>query len=195
MQFNYASEIILENERAKIEPLKNTHFKLLLPIALQYPDLIKYSPSKFGTGASLKDYFKDALLAKEQKKRFPFVIFDKQQNNYAGSTSYMNISNMHQSLEIGSTWIGKNFHKTGLNRHCKFLLLQHAFENLKCKRVELKTDARNTQSRRSIEGLGATFEGTLRSHMLMSDGIRRDSVLYSILATEWSTIKTSILNK
>lgn len=192
MNFSFDNSLILENTRVKLEPLQKSHFESLLPFALKYPDLLRYSPSPFGTPERLQVYIDAALKAKAQKVRFPFAIFDKKTGQYAGTTSYGNISNPNQRLEIGWTWIGKEFQRTGLNRNCKFLLLRYGFEMLEFERIELKTDARNMQSRTAIKGIGAQYEGKLRSHVLMPDGYRRDTVYYSILKKEWPAIKTTI---
>ncbi len=192
MKFNYKDHIILEDERTKLEPLEWQHMDELLPIAIQYPDLLRYSPSQFGTETALRKYIEAALKQRNKNTRYPFVIYDKSIGKYAGSSSYGNISNANQRIEIGWTWLDKNRQRTGLNRHNKFLMLGYAFEDLQFERVELKTDSRNEQSRKAIEAIGATYEGTLRSHTLMSDGYRRDTVYYGILKAEWQEIKTTI---
>ncbi len=195
MNFNCNDKIILEDDRTRLEPLDWRHLDSLLPIAEKHPDLLRYSPSLFGTEEALKAYFEAAIAQRNEQVRYPFVIYDKAVGEYAGSTSYGNISAANQRLEIGWTWLAIDRQRTGLNRHNKFLMLQYAFEVLACERVELKTDSRNEQSRRAIEAIGATYEGTLRSHFLMNDGYRRDSVYYSILKAEWEGIKTSVFAK
>ena len=195
MQFEFKNRIELENNSVKLSPLDWKHFDSLFSVMTDYPDLLKYSPQKFGTKELLKKYMHNALSQKESGLRYPFVIFDKLRNSYAGSTSYGNISNTDLRLEIGWTWIGRDFQRTGLNRHCKFLLLKYAFEDLQFERVEFKTDSRNLQSRKAIEAIGATYEGALRSHMLMPDGYRRTTVYYSILRNEWKQLKETIFAK
>ena len=192
MELNTHLSVILENERVRLEPLSWKHFEALLPFAIKYPTLLQYSPVRFGSEAALKEYFENNLELKEKGTKYPFAIFDKIKNEFAGSTSFMNISNKNQRLEIGSTWLGKEFQRTGLNRNCKFLLLKHAFETLDCQRVELKTDQRNEQSKTAIQAIGAKYEGCLRSHTLMIDGHRRDTVYFSILKEEWPAIKSTI---
>jgi N-acetyltransferase len=192
MQFEFKNKIELEDNRVKLSPLDWKHFDSLLSVIIDNPNLHKFSPLKFGTKELLKEYIHNALSQKESGLRYPFVIFDKQKNSFAGSTSYGNISNTDLRMEIGWTWIGKDFQRTGLNRHCKFLLLKYAFEDLQFERVEFKTDSRNLQSRKAIENIGATYEGALRSHILMPDGYRRTSVYYSILRNEWKQLKETI---
>ena len=190
--FDFKNDIVLENDFAKLSPLRSEHYSHLLPIALNNIGLLKYSPALIDTEEKFKSYFETALSVKADHTRYPFIIFNKIKNEYAGSTSFGNISNKDLRLEIGWTWIGRPFQGTGLNKNCKFLLLKYAFEELEFMRVELKTDARNKQSRRAIEKIGAKYEGRLRSHTLMSDGFRRDTVYYSILKNEWPHVKKDI---
>jgi len=140
----------------------------------------------------LQLYVETALEDRRNKGRYPFVIINKADGAFAGSTSYGNISVPNQRLEIGWTWLDKQFHGAGLNKNCKFLLLEYAFGELGMERVELKTDSRNWQSRKAIEKIGGIFEGELRSHTLMRDGFRRNSVYYSILKGEWEHLKGTI---
>ena len=195
MKFNCNDQIILENERAKLEPLASQHFDALLSVVLKYPDLPRYSPSNYATETGLRAYFQTAFDQRKENVRYAFAIYDKAVGEYVGSTSLGNISNAHRRIEIGWTWLSKDRQRTGLNRHNKFLMLRYAFENLQFERVELKTDSRNLQSRRAMEGIGAKYEGTLRSHTLMFDGYRRDTAYYSILKSEWEEIKKTIFNK
>tara|TARA_R110002073_G_scaffold279026_1_gene443000 strand:+ start:264743 stop:265423 length:681 start_codon:yes stop_codon:yes gene_type:complete len=187
LDFNNA--IILENNRTLLTPLKLTDIHVLEKIAYYDTDLLKYSPSEIKTGEKLEKYINSALDAKAAKNRYPFLIYDKKQGAFAGSTSFGNVSNNDLRLEIGWTWIGYQFQKTGLNKAVKQLLLTYAFDTLDFERVELKTDSRNLQSRRAMEKIGATFEGELRSHTLMPDGFRRNTVYYSILKNEWLRLK------
>jgi RimJ/RimL family protein N-acetyltransferase len=109
-----------------------------------------------------------------------------------GSTTYMSISRKDRGLEIGNTWLGKPWQRTGINTEAKYLLLGHAFEVLGAVRVQLKTDGRNLQSQAAIERLGAVREGVLRKHMLLYDGVLRDTVLYSIVDDEWPAVKAGL---
>ena len=194
MEFKFSNPIVLENSRVKLEPLKTIHIESLSKTALSIKNLLKFSPLGFNDEDELKTYVENALNLKHEKLRYPFAIYDKQSSKYAGSTSFMHISNYDKRLEIGSTWIAREFQRSGLNRHCKFLLLQYAFDKLGFDRVEFKTDNRNEQSKTAIQAIGAKYEGTLRKHALMQDGFKRDTVYYSILKEEWSTSKTSIFS-
>ena len=189
---NTSQRLTLENERSLLRPIKETDLKALLYIAEEQPNLLQYSPSPFGNKKALKDYILKALEQKELGTRYPFIIYDKKTQGWAGATSFGNISNNNQRVEIGWTWLGKKHQKTGLNRNNKFLMLSYAFEEAGFERVELKTDSRNAQSIAAMEKIGAKLEGTLRSHTLMTDGHRRDTVYYSILKEEWPKIKETI---
>lgn len=192
MKLDFDTNIHLENERVRLEPLTLEHIDVLIPIAINNPNLLQYSPPKFGTADYLKDYIERYVKMRTQHLIYAFAIFDKEKQRYAGSTSFMNISQFDQRLEIGSTWIGKTFQRTGLNRHCKYLLMQYVFEVLEFERLELRTDERNLQSQTAIKAIGGQYEGTLRSHLLMSDGHRRNTICYSILKNEWPQIKSTI---
>lgn len=183
-----------ESDLVKLEPLSWQHFDHLLPICLEEPDLLTYSPSHFGTKEYLKQYFEIALDQYSKGLKYSFAIFDKRIQRYVGSTSFMSISEKDKRVEIGSTWLSRKVQRTGLNRQVKYLLLTYAFEEWDMERVELKTDSRNIQSQKAILGIGATFEGKLRSHTVMPDGYRRDTVYFSILKSEWPSIKSSIFS-
>lgn len=189
MDLDQNSNITIENERVRLEPLSMDHHVHLVDMAVKYPQLLQYSPSIWGTEKALRDYIEKSLTI---SNKHPFAIFDKRKDRYAGSTSFMNISQPNLRLEIGSTWLGKDFQRTGLNRNCKYLLLSYAFDTLKYNRVELKTDARNLQSRTAIEAIGAQYEGLHRHHTIMTDGHIRDTVYYSIIKSEWPEVKTKL---
>jgi len=190
--FDTSQHIILENERIKLRPLIEDDYNNLRPIAHQNPELLQFSPQQVNTDEKLQTYIQKALQQKAEGSRYPFISFDKKQQEYSGSTSYLNISNTNARLEIGATWIGKEFQGTGLNKQQKLLMLTHAFETIGMQRVELKTDARNLQSQRAMEKIGAIKEGSLRSHTLMEDGFRRHTVYFSILIDEWPEVKSRI---
>ena len=106
-----------------------------------------------------------------------------------GSTGYLDIDRAHRTLEIGWTWYGIAWQRTGVNTECKYLLMRHAFEDMGARRVSFKTDSRNERSRRAILRLGAVEEGILRNHRIARDGVDRHSVFYSVIDSEWSGVK------
>jgi len=181
----------LEDNRVRLSPLDLSNYKHLFDIAKQ-ENLIQYSPNTINTPEALKIVVQKALDDYYHNTVIPFIIYDKQAQAYAGSSRYMNIDSYNSVIEIGFTWIGREFQGTGLNKHMKFLMLQYAFETLKFDKVQLKTDERNLQSRKAIEKIGAVYEGTIRKNTLMPDGYKRNTCYYGILAEEWPAIKETV---
>jgi len=181
----------LESARVKLSLLDLSNYEHLIHIGLQ-EDLVQYSPTDIATPEALKNYVQKAVDGYYQKIAIPFIIFDKQKNEYAGSTRFMNIDWKNSVAEIGSTWIGKQFQGTGLNKNMKFLMLQFAFEELKFDKIEFRVDERNQASRKAVEKLGAIQEGLLRKNVLMLDGFKRNTCCYGILKEEWPEIKATI---
>ena len=132
------------------------------------------------------------LSLRESGSMLPFSIVDNSSDRAVGMTTYMNIDAANRRLEIGSTWYRKSVQRTPLNTECKLLLLRHAFETLDCICVEFRTHYINAQSRAAIERLGAKFDGILRAHMIMANGTIRDTAVYSIIASEWPTVKANL---
>ena len=187
--FDFSTDILLENERVRLQPLSVDDFEHLAAIAYEDQNLLQFSPRSVHTPELLRAYIDLALKDRAAQFRYALVVFDKATQQYGGSTSFVNISNPDKRLEIGYTWYGRSFQQTGLNRNCKWLLLNYAFETLGFERAEFRTDERNIQSRTAIQKLGAQQEGILRSHTVMSDGFRRNTVCFSILKDEWQMIR------
>ncbi|MDB5007189.1 MAG: ydaF 1 [Mucilaginibacter sp.] len=185
LNFNHNAEYILEDDRVLLRPLRETDIEFLLPFALNEPDTWKYSYISAKGGDGMRDYIKEALIAKSAGIEYPFIVFDKQTQTYAGSTRFYDIRPAWQTLQLGYTWYGEQFRGTGLNKHCKFLLLQFAFEKLEAERVEFRADARNERSIAAMKSIGCKPEGILRNNMPLTDGGRRDSIVLSILKDEW----------
>ncbi|MEM6764929.1 MAG: GNAT family protein [Bacteroidota bacterium] len=194
MALSFASDIVLENERIRIRPLKPDDAHALLPIATD-PSIWRYTPSKVASSEDLNKYIQRALGERMLKSRYAFVIEDLHNQQVYGSTSYLNYSPANYRIEIGHTWLGKAFQGKGINHAAKFLLFQYAFEALGIVRLELKTDVLNQQSRRAMQKVGAVEEGILRSHTVMHDGRRRDTIYYSILVDEWEGIKRRVFQE
>lgn len=135
---------------------------------------------------SLKNWVEGAIYDYMNKTRVPFVIEVKETNEVVGSTSFGNIEERDSRLEIGWTWLGKDYQGKGINQRAKKLMLQFAFDYLEAERVEFKTDVLNIQSRKALAKIGAVQEGILRSHTLMPNNRRRDTVYFGILKNEWS---------
>jgi len=177
-------EIILENDRVYLKPISIDNYHYLTPIASQ-KNLVQFSPSDIETSTALKAYVEIALEQKKNKQSIPFIIFDKEKQQYAGSTRYMNINWRNKVLHIGSTWIGNEFQGTGLNGQMKSLMLQYAFTTMEFEKVEFRIDERNIKSRKAVEKLGCTLEGILRQDVYLLDGFKRNTCCYGLLKDEW----------
>jgi RimJ/RimL family protein N-acetyltransferase len=185
LNFDPNAEYLLEDERLLLRPLKETDYEFLLPFAINEPDTWKYSYLSAKGEEGMRRYIKDALNNRSTGKDYPFIVYDKQTGAYAGSTRFYDIQPGYQTVQLGYTWYGERFRGTGLNKHCKFLLLQFAFETLNAMRVEFRADANNERSIAAMKSIGCTPEGILRSNMPLTDGGRRDSIVLSILKDEW----------
>jgi RimJ/RimL family protein N-acetyltransferase len=181
--------IVLMGKNARLEPLDAKHAAGLFAIG-QDEKIWRYLlRPKLESVADALSFVEDALRMAGTGSQLPFAIIDQKNNQVAGSTRFLDIRPYDRAIEIGSTWLGRDFQRTAINTECKYLLLRHAFEDLGAVRVTLKTDGRNEQSQRAIERLGAVREGVLRKHMALWDGYIRDTVYYSVLDSEWPEIK------
>ena len=194
MAFNFKSDLILENERVQLRPLSATDHAFFLPFSLKEPALWSYSLTSAAGEEKLENYLQAALQLREEETGYPFLVYDKKNEKIAGSTRFYSINFHHKTLSIGYTWYGKEFQRTGLNRHCKLLLLTHAFEALEMERVEFRADAKNTRSITAMRAIGCTLEGTLRNNCTSETG-RRDSVVFSIIKNEWPKLKKALVAK
>jgi RimJ/RimL family protein N-acetyltransferase len=188
LNFEPNASYVLENERVLLRPLLESDYELLLPYALNEPDTWKYSYLSARGEDGMRRYIKDALDNKAAGKEYAFIVYDKQTQSYIQQT--------WQTVQLGYTWYGEKFRGSGLNKHCKFLLLQLAFETLDAVRVEFRADARNERSIAAMKSIGCIPEGILRNNMPLQEGGRRDSILLSILKEEWiSGVKEKLKNK
>ena len=189
---NWVQRVTLQGKHVRLEPLGEGHISGLAEIGKGH-DFWKYMLyGDMKTEADFHHFVKD-LLAREQKGTdLPFTVIQLALGRVAGSTRYLNIVPNDRSLEVGGTWYGLDFQRSAVNTECKYLLLTHAFEVLKCIRVQIKTDLLNLRSQAAIERIGAVKEGVLRNHMILPDGRIRHSVFYSILDTEWSDVKNKL---
>jgi N-acetyltransferase len=181
----FQQPILLENERALLRPIEETDVKHLLPFSLNEPDIWKYGLVTAAGEENLVKYITTAVKNRIEQKEFPFIVFDKKKNAFAGSTRFYDIQQHFLTAQAGYTWYGSAFQRTGLNRHCKLLLLSFAFEDWGLERVEFRADANNARSIAAMKNIGCIEEGILRNHMPTASGGRRDSIILSILKTEW----------
>ena len=191
---DFSAPLVLENRRVRLRPLELTDFEALKAVAFD-AEIWRYTLTRADDAVDLAVYLREALEARARAQRYPFAIIDRETGELAGSTSYYNVAEADQRLSIGYTWVGTKFQRSGLNRACKHLLLSHAFGALDCERVELETDAQNQKSRTAMARMGATEEGTLRSHRPTQGGIRRDTVIFSIIRPEWPGLRESVFQE
>ena len=194
--FDLSKEYILEDDVVLLRPLRADDYEHLLPFALNEPEIWKFSLFPAAGEEGLKSYIDTALASKAAGTEYPFIIFDKRTGKYAGSTRFYDIQLNNRSLQLGYTWYGKAFQGTGLNKHCKLLLLQLAFDEFNLLRVEFRADNNNAKSIAAMKSIGCTEEGVLRSHVVTSTGARRNSIILSILKDEWDAgIKEKLIQK
>jgi N-acetyltransferase len=188
------SPVVLEGQHVRLEPLSMAHEELLIAAAGD-GELWKSTFTIVPSRATMAAYIAAALDAQAQRQELPFVIIQKSSGQVVGSTRFYYIDQEHRRVEIGYTWLAAGAQRTGVNTETKLLLLTHAFEDWRCIRVTFLTDVLNQQSRTAILRLGATQEGVLRNHMIMPGGRYRDSVLFSIIETEWPEVKARLKAK
>jgi RimJ/RimL family protein N-acetyltransferase len=194
--FDFSSPVILEDSFVLLRPLESSDFENLLEYSLSEPDTWKYSAVSAAGKENLENYLKIALEAREAEKEYPFIVFDKTLQKYAGSTRFYDIHLPNKALQLGYTWYGKIFRGSGLNKHCKFLLLDFAFNTMNMERVEFRADNKNERSIAAMKSIGCTVEGVLRSSGPTPDGNRRDSIVLSILKQEWNdALKAKLFQK
>lgn len=192
--FMQIQTVILEGRFVRLEPLALSHLAELGEVAFD-AELWRYTTSVMEKPEDLREYVEIALRWRDEGIALPFATVDKQSGRAVGSTRYAAIDMQNRRLEIGWTWIGREFQRTYVNTEAKYLMLAHAFERLGCMRVEFKTDSLNEKSRRAISRIGALEEGTFRNHMIMPGGRIRHSVYYSIIDTEWPEVKRALEGK
>lgn len=182
------SNIILENERILLLPFENERNIELKEIIFD-DEIWKYMGMYVRTETDFENYITNTLKQKADGICYPFLIIDKATNKVAGSTRYGYLNHASQKCEIGWTWYGKEFHGTGLNKACKYELLNFGFENIHFKRIQFSADLENRKSQRAIEKLGAVKEGIFRNNYVDSEGKSKDDVYFSIILEEWEVTK------
>jgi RimJ/RimL family protein N-acetyltransferase len=195
MDFDFTEDYILENERALLRPLVESDFENLIPFSKNEPEIWMFSLISGAGEKGLKNYINQAMEGRKAQKDYPFIVFDKLTNQWAGSSRFYDIQVSNSNLQLGYTWYGKQFQGTGLNAHCKFLMLSLAFEKIGMERVEFRADNDNKKSIAAMKKIGCVEEGILRSNGYTNDGNRRDSIVLSILKSEWMTYTKEMLKK
>jgi len=185
------SPVMLEGAYVRLEPLTSVHLAGLAEVGLD-EELWRWIPTPVRTQEEMAAYIEAALGEQERGESLPFAIADKTTGRAIGSTRYGNIDRTHHRVEIGWTWLAREWQRTAMNTEAKYLLLRHAFETLGCIRVELKTDSLNARSRAAILRIGAREEGIFRNHMITASGRIRHTVYFSIIDSEWPAAKARL---
>lgn len=186
--------VILEGKRVRLEPLTQAHHAQLCEVGLD-EELWKLTTTIIRTPEDMKKYIDAAVKDFSDGKALPFAIIEKPSNKAVGSTRFGNIDTTHRRVEIGWTWIARQWQRTFINTEAKYLLLSHAFDALGCMRVEFKTDSTNSRSRNALTRIGAKEEGVFRNHMIVPGGRIRHSVYFSIIDSEWNEVKKDLEKK
>lgn len=191
MSFNVASPILC-GKHVRLEPVSMEHARGLFDAGKDL-SIWTYLPiSGFNTIEDADGWVESAIELRERNVHFTYVQIEQDHGTVVGSTRYMNVRARDHGLEIGYTWLSPSYQRSAINSEAKFLLLCHAFEVLGAYRVELKTDRRNEKSQRAILRIGAKKEGVLRKHMVAQHGFIRDTVLFSIIDSEWPVVKKDL---
>ncbi len=192
LEFN--TTYTLENDIVKLRPLVPSDIEFLKPFSINEPTLWDYSLTPANGIENLQSYLEAAFRDKAAGTAYPFIVYDKRKQCYAGSTRFYDYNQTHNTVQLGYTWYGKDFQGTGLNKHCKYLLLSFAFEELGLDRVEFRADHLNARSIAAMKSIGCIEEGILRSNCTSVSG-RRNSIILSILKDEWFDSVKSMLDK
>ena len=190
-QSMWAEPVTIVGKSVRLEPLTMEHAPGLHSLYALNPDILLYHGLK-PADTSLEAFTIYIERSLAMPGRIPFAIVMLDTGLPAGTTSYLDIKPADRGLEIGYTWLGKAFQGTQVNPENKYMLMRHAFETLDAIRVQLKTDARNMQSRHAMLKMGAKFEGILRKHVVLPDGYLRDSAMFSVTYDEWPAVKSAL---
>ena len=194
MKNKWIEPVTLSGSKVVLEPLALEHLEGIIS-AVRDGELWKLWFTSIPSPEKAEEYINTALEMRENSGAMPFVIRDKNSNTIIGSTRYFNVDEISHRLEIGHTWYSESYQRTAANTEAKYLLLTHAFEKLDAIAVELRTHWHNHKSRAAIARLGAKQDGVLRNHQKSTDGIYRDTVVFSIINLEWPAVKQSLMFK
>jgi N-acetyltransferase len=196
MKLDYTENYFLENSIVKLQPLTLAHFDSLLEYAENEPEIWAYNAYGADSKNNLEKYIANALENRKTEKEYAFVVIDKSSGKIIGSTRFYSIFHNLKTIEIGYTWYGKKYQGTSINKNCKYLLLQFAFEKLLMERVAFAANTKNERSINAMKSIGCQVEGVLRNCSLDAQGNRIDVIRLSILKEEWITsVKKNILEK
>jgi len=191
MKKRWIEPVTLTGTKVILEPLSLEHTESMVA-AVKDGELWKLWYTSIPSPEKVGDHIKTALDLRENVGWMPFVVREKASTKIIGATRYCNVDEVNQRLEIGYTWYSESYQRTAVNTECKYLLLSHAFEKLDAIAVELRTHWHNHKSRAAIARLGAKQDGVLRNHQKSADGVYRDTVVFSIINSEWLAVKKSL---
>ena len=183
--FDFTKHYVLEDDRVKLRPLTLSDAPYLVDYVKNEPSIWQFSLVAIQKEDDLEGYIQAAVKSREDKTAYPFIVFDKSTQSYVGSTRFYDMQLGFETTQLGYTWYSQKVWGTGLNAHCKFLLLQFAFEKNGLQRVEFRADNDNKRSIAAMQKIGCRVEGVLRSHLPRPDGTRRDSIVLSITKEDW----------
>lgn len=194
--FDFDSDYILENSAVQLRPLILEDFENLKHFVGQRP-IWEFSSIRVNDEGDFKNYLQLAMESKSKKDEYPFIVWDKKSGKYAGSTRFYDIQLAKQTLQLGYTWYGQEYQGTGLNKNCKWLLLEFAFEKMGMHRVEFRANNLNKRSIAAMKSIGCKEEGVLRQNLPHhTNDTRRDTIVLSILKDEWfGGVKENLLKR
>ncbi len=188
---SWPKPVTLHSKTVQLEPLSIDHVSDLIN-AVKDGNLYNHWYTSIPQPKNMKMEIERRLKLQDMGTMLPFAVISLKTEKAVGMTTYMNVDKENKRVEIGSTWYAKSVQRTSLNTECKLMLLEHAFENLACICVEFRTHFMNHQSRRGIERLGAKLDGILRSNAIQKNGTIRDTAVYTIISSEWSSVKANL---
>ncbi|MFK8060670.1 MAG: GNAT family N-acetyltransferase [Polaribacter sp.] len=196
MKIRFKKEYILENETVRLSPLKTSHFDDLLEYSINEPELWRYNSGGANGFENLKKYISNAIKQREEENEYPFIVFDKRNNKYVGSTRFYSFNEINNTADLGYTWYGKEHQGNGTNKNCKYLLLEFAFEKIELERVGFGASKLNIRSINAMKSIGCKIEGIFRNYCLDNYGNRIDAIFLSILRSEWlANVKENLKTK
>ncbi len=187
MNLDYKTDYVFENEYLLLRPLVESDHANLLEYSINEPEIWTYNAWGANGSDNLKTYIENAVVQRRSEREFPFIVFDKLSRRYVGTTRFYDYQQQRKILQIGYTWYGKKYQGTHVNKCCKYLLLEFAFEQLGVERVGFGANSKNDRSINAMRGIGCVEEGILRNYSFGSRGERIDVIVFSILKNEWYT--------
>ena len=184
----------LEDDKIKLAPLTEDLVKQMRPLSADR-DVWRWYTEDLTNPDDLERWMSACLKDSKSGAKMTYAVIDQETSKVIGASSYGHIDWTERCIEVGWTWLGKAHIGSGVNKHMKFLMLLHAFDTMEIERLELRTDEENVRARRAMEKIGAKHDGTLRNHRATQGGRRRNTVLYSIIKSEWPEIRSSIFKE